>query len=1807
METGLSEVQSNSLFFVPNSLLDKYIRKIPVSKSLPRAQNSHALILITNILNFSHITQYYLKEHQNALKTVASIHKQFIKLVQDHISGTGADMLRYSTDRAIFYWAIPPIEADKCLDILSNVILYRLLRLKQILKDTFSQQGIQVNFSFVLTEGSFTTFSLRGPQNTIEYIHSGHSLFEVLNCPRIETNENLVLVSQNIVARIQSDFQIRTMGYGEERNKEQEDEETAKIPAQIFFAVLKPSDYCEAANLHIEGVDLRKLVKADQYEAINQEIISYIPKCMESYIKHGIEEWSNEIRKATVMFINIPLDPKDFYSEEELPKLQTILTMIHNSLQIYQGQIYRINFDSKGLNIFVLYGLYPNSHSDDGVRAILSALKITSDLSQIELPAYIGIATGEVLLSICGTFQKDLFILGEPLYTAFILSLVALRDGSKNVIVDFETKVFSESKLSFHQYNDPVFTGKIAEGIFEVIYTGQPLPSISLNLYPEIRCHYFNMDYSNQVSTEDKMSSLYMISRKTELESASQIFSQFLNNPTKPNALLIVGSYGIGKSLFTKNLLENITNTIDKAYSTEGKPTVLVSSITSTIQIKKLNGWRHIMKEILRRLAVSLGVKREKLVYSLFDQEEDLQESLYLMKDILDINLTRSGQQDDEQNEDSLVQRNETEAPQYEQRAIVKILVAILQRFLGEKVTFRNKETAKSSKDQMIKENLPPLILCFDDLQQHDELSWNLLIQVCKKIQKIFIIGVLRDDEISGANLRNVEDGLQALGRNQSLIMKKITLDPMRQEAIGAIVKRILGERELSDDLKRFFVSKSEGNPLLAINLIETLLKQRMLQEVTGVVFPTEKLSRLIKLDDYVEIGVPAMKLKLHSSFLDGLAFTHYNILKIASIIGEAFDLKTLVVTNPFHNGLVPFEVLVSSLQELRQNGILDLVESLSDNTTYRFSSPFLRETLYQRIAYNLRKRQHRMIAISYSDQVSESGRDEQKTQYHWQLSKQEQEGQKMGNDSTRRNYLIDRINKIVSHPTKRGDLVVKVGEINKQSMKNGQKWILRYSALSQNTLKYYKSEQDFLERPILEAGSIPLKEIIAVTPTNGEAIQQAYSDVDQAIGFKVLTEKWQKGSQWQSRREFWFSCQSLEEEEDWSLCLEYMRNKAVYQDFLTRFDVVGLGSKKSGELRGSTSSPKKIRPDDRGSPDIKGWLQNSNQEDPSFNETTDFERSPMLKKGPFQDLKSRDASPFAVGRNNSYEKIDINKKQKNKELVKALLNKGQITFWSYLFNAPFKTSLRGKGFGKNSDIIKEKPDLMRIDADLLQKREANIMNTKDVLPSKISFGADKIITEKLTSYDVGKVGFSPTLSSKYDLLAAAQRQTSNYQNPNASKSWVRLSEVDESVESIRNTQKYGGETRETEYVNLLKKDDYQSPEKEKKSRPIQKLEREDNAHETVEKVIKANKGGKIGSRIYTDNTVISSRSEDKTGSTRVTFKPQPQRDLSKPNIYGRYDYFPTFFSDSYADDKIFISKSNKLYMSPKRTHKVSKMNIPHADTMVIIKSQEGGKDVYVMKEESHRQMKNAKAMNTVQSSVLEDEVPIYRSSNKKVQDFTAERFRIPDHQYNVSSNIDRFFQKNLHKQSNWSPETIQDTSDVLSQASIENFTKNMYTPSRDFSDINTSKPTANPIDAYLNTNKYSATATEYGRSPTLERDLTKDYNFKMTSPEKDVQRPLLGVPSSYQNTVSPSITKQQNYLKDYTPSVSQIQPSSYLNSDSSIKQPQYEQADTFFRNTEVESIKKNPLNVSSIDRIQPTHFRGYSKLITAYKVLYSY
>lgn len=139
-----------------------------------------------------------------------------------------------------------------------------------------------------------------------------------------------------------------------------------------------------------------------------------------------------------------------------------------------------------------------------------------------------------------------------------------------------------------------------------------------------------------------------------------------------------------------------------------------------------------------------------------------------------------------------------------------------------------------------------------------------------------------------------------------------------------------------------------------------------MLQYLNNEVFPNDLLKKFMRLNQYIEILVPMSRSKINGLKLDSLSFGHYNLLKIASAIGNTFDLKTLIVTNPFYHSILQPQVVVSYLNDLRQLELIELLDDKSRNLVFRFTTPFLRETVYQRISFTLRRGLHRMIAESW-------------------------------------------------------------------------------------------------------------------------------------------------------------------------------------------------------------------------------------------------------------------------------------------------------------------------------------------------------------------------------------------------------------------------------------------------------------------------------------------------------------------------------------------------------------------------------------------------------------------------------------------------------------------------------------------------------------------------------------------------------------------------------------------------------------------------------------------------------------------------
>jgi class 3 adenylate cyclase/tetratricopeptide (TPR) repeat protein len=135
-------------------------------------------------------------------------------------------------------------------------------------------------------------------------------------------------------------------------------------------------------------------------DGVENSLRAYIPGAIINRLTAGQSGWIAELRRATVLFINLP----DLNQNTELEKAQNIARLIQSSVYRYEGSINKINVDDKGITIVAALGLPPFSHEDDPARAVQAALMVRKEMTNLGVRSYIGIATGRIF---CGSVGNE--------------------------------------------------------------------------------------------------------------------------------------------------------------------------------------------------------------------------------------------------------------------------------------------------------------------------------------------------------------------------------------------------------------------------------------------------------------------------------------------------------------------------------------------------------------------------------------------------------------------------------------------------------------------------------------------------------------------------------------------------------------------------------------------------------------------------------------------------------------------------------------------------------------------------------------------------------------------------------------------------------------------------------------------------------------------------------------------------------------------------------------------------------------------------------------------------------------------------------------------------------------------------------------------------------------------------------------------------------------------------------------------------------------------------------------------------------
>lgn len=185
-----------------------------------------------------------------------------------------------------------------------------------------------------------------------------------------------------------------------------------------------------------------------------------------------------------------------------------------------------------------------------------------------------------------------------------------------------------------------------------------------------------------------------------------------------------------------------------------------------------------------------------------------------------------------------------------------------------------------------------PLTIFLDDLQWADIPTLKLLerLMLDSKTRYLLIIGAYRDNEVDSSHPLVIS--LDKL-KNENAVVNFITLLPLEAQNINQLISDSLKCSIIdAENLGRLCLAKTNGNPFFLIQFLNSLADQSLIEFDTNTL-KWEWDAALIEKADITSNVVDLMTARIQK-----LPERTKRILKLASCIGNRFDLDTLAIIN---------------------------------------------------------------------------------------------------------------------------------------------------------------------------------------------------------------------------------------------------------------------------------------------------------------------------------------------------------------------------------------------------------------------------------------------------------------------------------------------------------------------------------------------------------------------------------------------------------------------------------------------------------------------------------------------------------------------------------------------------------------------------------------------------------------------------------------------------------------------------------------------------------------------------------------------
>lgn len=236
-----------------------------------------------------------------------------------------------------------------------------------------------------------------------------------------------------------------------------------------------------------------------------------------------------------------------------------------------------------------------------------------------------------------------------------------------------------------------------------------------------------------------------------------------------------------------------------------------------------------------------------------------------------------------------------------------------------------------------------PLAVVLEDMHWADEGSLQLLQSLIRRAGEARVLWVVtyRPEELGG------EAGLAALLQqlHGEGLLDEVRLERLGREPLVRMVKSLFAAAEFPEEFGDFLYEQSQGNPLVAAEVLKVLRQRDILYADSGVWTVRAELGK---------VEVPGRINALILQRLEQLEDEQRELLQVAAVVGQRFTSEVLGAAAELSR-----IALLKALFRLEKKHHL----IVSTDSGYEFSHSKIREVLYAEIPGELRREYHGLVA----------------------------------------------------------------------------------------------------------------------------------------------------------------------------------------------------------------------------------------------------------------------------------------------------------------------------------------------------------------------------------------------------------------------------------------------------------------------------------------------------------------------------------------------------------------------------------------------------------------------------------------------------------------------------------------------------------------------------------------------------------------------------------------------------------------------------------------------------------------------------